>query len=52
MRRTGRPRLNYREKRERWHRLKAGQALSEIGRALHKHAGSVHGKNTAEKLED
>jgi IS30 family transposase len=43
MPRTGRPGLSYRQKRELWHRWKAGQSLSEIGRALGKHAGSVHG---------
>lgn len=43
MPRTGRPGLTPREKRELWHRWKAGQTLSEIGRALNKHAGSVHG---------
>ena len=49
---TGRPGLSHREKRELWHRWKAGQTLSEIGRALNEHAGSVRGKDTAEKLED
>jgi len=43
MPRTGRPGLTHREKRELWHRWKAGQTLSEIGRALNKHTGSVHG---------
>jgi len=43
MPRTGRPGLTHREKRELWHRWKAGQTLSESGRALNKHAGSVHG---------
>lgn len=43
MPRTGRTGLTQREKRELWHRWKAGQTLSEIGRALGKHAGSVHG---------
>ena len=43
MPRTGRPGLTHREKRELWYRWKAGQTLSEIGRALGKHAGSVHG---------
>lgn len=43
MPRIGRPGLTHREKRELWHRWKAGQTLSEIGRALNKHAGSVHG---------
>jgi len=43
MPRTGRPGLTHRQKRELWHRWKAGQTLSEIGRALNKHVGSVHG---------
>ena len=43
MPRTGRPGLTHREKRELWHRWKAGQTLSEVGRALNKHAGSVNG---------
>ena len=43
MPRTGRPGLTHREKRELWHHWKAGQTLSEIGHALNKHAGSVHG---------
>ena len=42
------PRVNRRglskaERRELWRRWKAGQGLSEIGRALNRHAGSVHG---------
>ena len=43
MPRTGRPGLTHREKRELWNRWKAGQTLSEIGWALNKYAGSVHG---------
>jgi len=43
MPRTGRPGSTHRQKRELWHRWKAGQTLSEIGRALNMHAGSVHG---------
>ena len=43
MPRTSRPGLTHREKRELWHRWKAEQTLSEIVRALNKHAGSVHG---------
>jgi hypothetical protein len=43
MPRIGRPGLTYREKRELWHRWKTGQTLSEIGRALNQHAGSVLG---------
>jgi IS30 family transposase len=31
------------EKKELWRRWKEGQSLSEIGRALGKHAGSIHG---------
>jgi IS30 family transposase len=42
MPRTGRPGLSPQEKSELWNRWKAGQSLSEIGRALGKHAGSVH----------
>lgn len=43
MPRTGRPGLSYQEKNELWCRWRSGQTLSEIGRALNKHAGSVHG---------
>jgi hypothetical protein len=43
MARTGRPGLSASQKAELWQRWKAGQSLSEIGRALGKHAGSVHG---------
>ncbi|NQU30105.1 MAG: IS30 family transposase [Anaerolineae bacterium] len=43
MPRTGRPGLTKKQKRELWQRWKSGQTLSEIGRALNKHAGSVHG---------
>jgi IS30 family transposase len=42
MPRTGRPGLSPQEKTELWNRWKDGQSLSEIGRALGKHAGSVH----------
>lgn len=35
--------LNKAERRELWRRWKSGQGLSEIGRALNRHAGSVHG---------
>lgn len=35
------------QKRELWQRWKAGQSLSEIGHALSKHAGSIHGVVTA-----
>ncbi|MDB5840194.1 MAG: family transposase [Herminiimonas sp.] len=43
MARTGRPGLSSQQKKELWSRWKDGQSLSEIGRALGKHAGSVHG---------
>jgi DNA-binding CsgD family transcriptional regulator len=39
----GRPGLSAAQKVELWHRWKKGQSLSEIGRALGKHAGSIHG---------
>jgi IS30 family transposase len=39
----GRPGLTPAQKRELWRRWKEGQSLSEIGRALGKHAGSIHG---------
>jgi IS30 family transposase len=43
MARTGRRGLSSEEKSELWRRWKDGQSLSEIGRALGKHAGSIHG---------
>lgn len=43
MARTGRPGLLAEQKRELWSRWKAGQSLSDIGRGLGKHAGSVFG---------
>jgi IS30 family transposase len=43
MARTGRPGLSAEQKRELWIRWKDGQSLSDIGRALGKHAGSVFG---------
>ena len=43
MARTGRPGLSVEQKRELWSRWKAGQSLSDIGRGLGKHAGSVFG---------
>ncbi len=43
MARTGRPGLSAEQKRELWARWKDGQSLSDIGRALGKHAGSVFG---------
>jgi IS30 family transposase len=39
----GRPGLSAVQKADRWQRWKQGQLLSEIGRALDKHAGSIHG---------
>ena len=39
----GRPGLSAAQKAELWQRWKEGQSLSEIGRALGKHAGSIHG---------
>jgi IS30 family transposase len=43
MSRTGRPRLSHAQKAELWQRWKAGESLSDIGRALCKHAASVFG---------
>jgi len=43
MARLGRPGLSAGQKAELWRRWKNGQSLSDIGRALGKHAGSVHG---------
>ena len=43
MARMGRPGLSSAQKAELWQRWKSGQSLSDIGRALGKHAGSVHG---------
>jgi IS30 family transposase len=39
----GRPGLSPAQKRELWQRWKSGQSLSDIGRALGKHPGSIHG---------
>ena len=39
----GRPGLSAAQKVDLWQRWKQGQSLSEIGRALGKHAGSIHG---------
>ena len=39
----GHPGLSAAQKAELWQRWKQGQSLSEIGRALGKHAGSIHG---------
>jgi DNA-binding CsgD family transcriptional regulator len=43
MAQMGRPGLTAAQKAELWRRWKEGQSLSDIGRALGKHAGSVHG---------
>ena len=43
MARTGRPGLSHEQKVELWQRWKAGETLSDIGRALGKHAASVFG---------
>ena len=43
MARRGRPGLSPEQKRELWSRWKAGESLSEIGRALGKQPGSIHG---------
>ena len=39
----GRPGLSAAQKADLWQRWKQGQSLSEIGQALGKHAGSIHG---------
>ena len=43
MPRTGRPGLSQQQKKELWQRWKDGQSLSDIRRALGKHAASVFG---------
>lgn len=43
MAQMGRPGLSSTQKKELWRRWKKGESLSEIGRALGKHAGSIHG---------
>jgi IS30 family transposase len=43
MAQRGRPGLTAEQKRELWSRWKGGESLSEIGRALGKQPGSVHG---------
>ncbi len=43
MARMGRPGLSDQQKAELWRRWQQGQSLSEIGLALGKHAGSIHG---------
>ena len=39
----GRPGLSAEQKKDLWARWKAGESLSAIGRALGRHAGSIHG---------
>jgi IS30 family transposase len=43
MAQLGRPGLTAQQKKDLWSRWKLGQSLSEIGRALGKHAASIHG---------
>jgi IS30 family transposase len=43
MARMGRPGLSDQQKADLWRRWQQGQSLSEIGLALGKHAGSIHG---------
>ena len=43
MRRLGRSGLSAAQKKNLWRRWKSGQSLSDIGRALGKHVGSIHG---------
>lgn len=43
MAQMGRPGLTATQKRELWDRWKLGESLSDIGRALGRHAGSIHG---------
>ena len=43
MAQLGRPGLSAAQKQELWDRWKSGESLSDIGRALGKHAGSIHG---------
>src|SRR4051794_16083972 len=43
MAQMGRPGLSRLQKQELWARWKAGQSLSDIGRSLGKHAGSIFG---------
>ena len=43
MAKMGRPGLSSKQKQELWSRCKNGQSLTEIGLALGKHAGSIHG---------
>jgi len=43
MARVRRPGLSDAQKAELWQRWRDGQSLTEIGRAVSKHAGSIHG---------
>lgn len=43
MAQMGRPGLTLAQQKDLWRRWKEGQSLSEIGRALGRHAGSIHG---------
>ena len=43
MAQLGRPGLTAEQKREMWRRWRAGESLSEIGRAFGRHARSIHG---------
>ena len=43
MAQKGRPGLSAKQKKDLWLRCKDGQSLTEIGRAIGKHPGSVHG---------
>src|SRR5882724_4072485 len=43
MAQLGRPGLSMQQKKELWCRWRQGQSLSEIGRALGKQPGSIHG---------
>ena len=43
MAQIGRTGLTSAQKEELWRRWKEGESLSEIGRALGRHAGSIHG---------
>jgi hypothetical protein len=45
MAQMGRPGLSRQQKQELWARWKAGQSLSDIGRSLGKHAGSIFGRS-------
>ncbi|HRI18741.1 MAG TPA: IS30 family transposase [Burkholderiaceae bacterium] len=42
MAQMGRPGLTAEQRAELWRRWKAGESMSEIGRALERHAGSIH----------